>query len=188
VTHTSKCRWALSKWGITIRILLSGLWAWHVLLGNPFCMTMKAGNVPKQKSFMSRPLYRTSYVGAPSRNERPHRSIWISFLACEVNKGPVWTPVICEGGHRSVKNFSPRRCYLKQRLVWCSVQDGENKKTKMSQVGVLRRPALRSKGSRLFKKLDLHKTPLAKSVPCWQPSHVFSFMLEVLNRVILVVV
>ena len=68
----------------------------------------------------------------------------------------------CEEVHQAVKNFNPTQGYLRHQLVWHT--RWENIIKKIPQVGVAQRSSFLSKGLRLPKKLDLQRTPLAKSV------------------------
>ena len=72
--------------------------------------------------------------------------------------------------HWSVRSFSPRHGYLRQGMV-CR-----------RRVGVLRRSSFLSEALRLPEKLDLHRTPLLKSVRHVGILVIFSSMYNVLHQ------
>ena len=84
--------------------------------------------------------------------------------------------------HRSVKNFSPKHGYLRQRMV-CRRRWEDNKL--FSQVGVLWRSSLLSEALRLPKKLDLRRTPPSRKCRHVGNHVSFSYMYKVLHQMTL---
>ena len=91
----------------------------------------------------------------------PNKSL-LSYSS-SVAEGQVVRAALHYGGevHESVKNFSPRHGYLRQRMV-CQRRWHINKY--FIQVGVLRRSNFLYEPLRMPKKLDLQRNPLQKSV------------------------
>ena len=75
--------------------------------------------------------------------------------------------------HRSVKNFSPRQGYSRQRRVWHTRWGKVIEKNVVSSSSSLEVEFV-SKGWRLSKKLDLQRTSLVgKVLPCWHRCRFF---------------
>jgi hypothetical protein len=83
-----------------------------------------------------------------------------------------------EEAHRSIKNFSPRQSYLRQRLVWWT-RWTNNYWLELEFFGY---HVFWSEGLRLPKKLDLQRAPLSKSVTILDAMSFFPFMLEFIHQ------
>ena len=142
-------------------------------LATPFVWQWKPGMSQSKNHYV--PTFE-SYVlcwGSITQPEAPQidldffSSLW-SKQRAGLDAGDLWrrAPVGQE--------FQPKTMLFEATVGMMYCTRWRNKKTKMSQVGVLQRPALWSEGSRLFKKLDLHRTPLAKKC-CHVDNYVMFF-------------